>query len=75
MPDQPERPASVRESDLADVSLVSLADLFASEDTVLAVSLRRVVDEVERSAKAISGWSSYVDETLTVQRAEESTDG
>jgi FXSXX-COOH protein len=55
--------SGTRESDLTDVSLVSLAELFASKETVLAVALRRVVGEVERSAQAISGWSSYVDGT------------
>jgi hypothetical protein len=51
----------IRESGLADVSMVTLAELFASQDSVLAVALRRAVSGVEQSAQAISGWSSYVD--------------
>jgi FXSXX-COOH protein len=52
-----------RESALADVSLVSLADLLAASDNVLAAAVRRAVSEVDRSVQAISGWSSYVDGT------------
>jgi len=51
----------VRESSLADVAMMSLRELFASDDSVLAVAIRRVVDDLERSEQAISGWSSYVD--------------
>ena len=46
---------------LADVSATTLADLFGSDDTVLANALRRVVDSAAQSAQTISGWSSYVD--------------
>jgi FXSXX-COOH protein len=52
---------ATRASLLADVSMTSLADLFNSDDSVLAVALRRVVGSVEESAQAISGWSSFVD--------------
>lgn len=58
---QDEPPA--RESHLADLSLVPLAELFASRQDVLAAAVRRAVGEVERSARAISGWSSYIDVT------------
>lgn len=51
-----ERPAL-----LADVSGVPLADLFPSDDSVLGVAIRRVVDGAEVAAQAISGWSSFVD--------------
>lgn len=51
-----------RLSPLADVSMAALADLFGSEDTVLAEALRRVVNSAESSAQTISGWSSYVDD-------------
>ena len=54
---------AARESHLADVAVVSLAELFASREDVLAVAVRRVVSEAEQSAQAISGWSSYVDGT------------
>jgi FXSXX-COOH protein len=50
-----------RPSLLADVSMTELAELFDSDDSVLAVALRRVVDSAEQSAQTISGWSSYVD--------------
>jgi FXSXX-COOH protein len=52
---------ATRASALADVSLTSLAELFVSDDSVLAVALRRVVGSVEESVQAISGWSSFVD--------------
>jgi FXSXX-COOH protein len=60
------RDPPVQESILADVSMTSLADLFASEDTTLAVALRRVVGDVDRSAETISGWSSYIDGSSSV---------
>jgi len=48
-------------SPMVDVSAMTLASLAASDDSVLANSIRRILSEVEHSAEAISGWSSYVD--------------
>jgi FXSXX-COOH protein len=45
---------------LVDITGISLADL-ATNDTALGHAVRRVLDDVERSGEAISGWSSYVD--------------
>jgi FXSXX-COOH protein len=50
-----------RESLINDVSAVPLSELVASSDSALTQSLQRILDELERSAQAISGWASYVD--------------
>lgn len=47
-------------SPMVDVSGMTLADVTASDHSVVANSLRRILSEVEHSAQAISGWSSYV---------------
>jgi len=52
---------SRRRSPIVDVSGIGLADLATSDDSVLAHSIRHLLTEVERSAEAISGWSSYID--------------
>jgi hypothetical protein len=47
------------ETDLADVSLLTVAGLLASDSSVLANSLQRLLSEVDLSAEAISAWSSF----------------
>jgi FXSXX-COOH protein len=63
-PEDIPRPASGGVSEpnppLVDISGISLADIPATNGTVLAHALRRVLDDVERSGESISGWSSYV---------------
>jgi FXSXX-COOH protein len=48
------------ESDLVDVSRVSLSDLRGLEDSALARALRRVLDEVDRTQGAVAGWQSAI---------------
>lgn len=60
-----------RETKLADIAAMSLTELFASDDSVLAAAVRRVVNDVARSTQTISGWSSYVDDPEGDDRAEQ----
>lgn len=46
---------------LANVTGTNLADLISGDDPTLAESLRELLAEVDRSAEAISGWSSHID--------------
>ncbi|MEU8080304.1 hypothetical protein AB0B31_33215 [Catellatospora citrea] len=50
-----------RESPMVDVSSMSLSALASCDSSALANSLRHILADVEQSAEAISGWSSYVD--------------
>lgn len=47
------------ESAIPDVSAMKFVEVLSSSSSALAEAVRRVVDEVERTAEAISGWSSY----------------
>lgn len=43
---------------LVDLSEVSLADLQELDQSVLAHSLRRILDEIDRPQEAVAGWNS-----------------
>ncbi|MGY0233118.1 FxSxx-COOH cyclophane-containing RiPP peptide [Longispora urticae] len=49
---------SDRESDMLDLTAVRLAHLGQLDDTVLARSLRRLLDEADRPQDAIAGFQS-----------------
>jgi hypothetical protein len=57
------QPSEATDDLLLDVSDISLSDLLADGDDVLAHAIRRRIKEVDRQVEAISGWSSYVDGT------------
>lgn len=46
--------------DLVDVSGLSLADLMEVEPVVLARSLHRILEEIDRPGEAVAGWQSVV---------------
>jgi FXSXX-COOH protein len=46
---------------LIDVNRIPLADLLASDDTVLAAAVRRVLTELDRTGEIIAGFGSYAD--------------
>jgi len=50
-----------RKSPLVDVTNVSF-DSAQYDSTALTESLRSILEDLERQAKAISGWSSFLDE-------------
>jgi FXSXX-COOH protein len=65
-PEPAEQPApspepEERRSLIVDVTAIPITDLDASDDTVLANSIRRLLADLERSTESISGWSSYVE--------------
>ena len=51
----------VFEALLADVGSVPIDELVKSGNAVLARSIQQVVDDLERSDDAISGWQSFID--------------
>lgn len=53
----PDRPAA-----LPDVAGVPLLDLLHSGDPAIAAGIARLVADADRSAQAISGWSSFIDQ-------------
>lgn len=63
MTDEEHPPDEIGDDLLIDVSDISLSDLLADDDSVLANAIRRRIKEVDRQVEAISGWSSYIDGT------------
>ncbi|GIG59436.1 hypothetical protein Lfu02_38080 [Longispora fulva] len=51
---------SDRESDLLDLTQVRLSHLRELDDTVLARSLRRLLDDADRPQDAIAGFQSAI---------------
>jgi FXSXX-COOH protein len=45
--------------DLVDVTRMALPDLISSENSVLANSLRRILDEMDEPHTIIAGFSNY----------------
>jgi FXSXX-COOH protein len=45
--------------DLVDVTRMALPELISSENSVLANSLRRILDEMDEPDTIIAAWSSY----------------
>lgn len=53
-------PDRMPESELVDVTLLSLTDQEAWKDGAVVESINRIIDDLARSAESISGWSSYL---------------
>jgi len=49
-----------RGTDLADVSRMSLTDILAADETVLANSLRRLLTELDRPQEIIASHQNYI---------------
>ena len=47
-------------SELVDITNVSLTELRGLEDSALARAMRRIFDEVDRSQGAVAGWQSAI---------------
>jgi hypothetical protein len=50
-----------RESDLLDLSNVSLSALVSADHSALDVAIRRHLADIDRATEAISSWSSFAD--------------
>lgn len=48
------------EFDLVDLTGVTLAELPQLDDSALAHSLRRILDEIDRPQDAVAGWNSVM---------------
>lgn len=49
-----------QQSSLLDVSRLSLADVRTLDDTAIAHSLRRLLEEVDEPRDAVAGWQSAI---------------
>ena len=54
-----------RKSEIVDVTSFALASQEPWQNSAVTDSIRHILDELERSAESISGWSSFIDKDVS----------
>ena len=55
-----ENRSAERKSEIVDVTSLAFASQESWQDGAVIESIRHILDDLERSAESISGWSSYI---------------